>query len=114
MSDFAAFCGLNPTMLSRMVPKLEEAGLLMRKEDPADKRACLIAATWKANSLLERVRSEREDALSQLLNELDELERQAIAAATPALEKLAERLRDQGPGGGPQSRSGRSTGQVAK
>ena len=104
MSDFAAFCGVNPTMLSRMVPKLEEAGLLSREVGPVDKRVCLIAATKKARALLARVRSEREDALSRLLEELDEPERRAIAAATPALEKLAERLRDPGPAPGARAR----------
>ena len=104
MSDFAAFCGVNPTMLSRMVPKLEDAGLLSREVGPVDKRVCLIAATKKARALLARVRSEREDALSRLLDELDEPERQAIAAATPALEKLAERLRGPGPAPGARAR----------
>lgn len=100
MSDFAAFCGVNPTMLSRMVPKLEEAGLLSREVGSVDKRVCLIAATDKAQALLAHVRSEREDALSRLLEELDEPERRAIAAATPVLEKLAERLRHPGPPSG--------------
>jgi DNA-binding MarR family transcriptional regulator len=104
MSDFASFCGVNPTMLSRLVPKLEEAGLLSREVGPADKRVCLIAATEKARALLTRVRSEREDALSRLLDELDGPERHAIAAATPVLEKLAERLRNPGPGPGARAR----------
>ena len=93
MSDFAAFCGLNPTMVSRMVPKLEEAGLLHRMPDPYDKRASRVEATKKGCKLLERVRSERDDVLAKLLKELDEAERDAIAAALPALEKLSERLR---------------------
>jgi DNA-binding MarR family transcriptional regulator len=109
MSDFASFCGVNPTMLSRMVPKLEEAGLLSREMGQDDKRVCLVAATKKARALLARVRSEREDALSQLLGELDEPERRAIAAATPVLEKLAERLRNPGPGS-----DARDGGQVSK
>jgi DNA-binding MarR family transcriptional regulator len=95
MSDLASFCGLNPTMLSRMVPKLEEAGFLRRQADPKDGRVWRVEATKKARALLERVRSERNDALSTLLDELDDGEREAIAAATPALEKLAERLQSQ-------------------
>lgn len=95
MSDFAAFCGLNPTMLSRMVPRLEEAGLLSRQTDPDDKRAALIEATPAGHELLARVRSERNDVLSAFLDELESGERRAIADATPVLEKLAERLRDQ-------------------
>ncbi len=111
MSDFAAFCGVNPTMLSRLVPKLEDAGLLSREVGPADRRVCLIAVTDDARALLARVRSEREDALSRLLEELDETERRAIAAATPALEKLAERLGNPGTAPGPGAPA---PGQVAR
>jgi DNA-binding MarR family transcriptional regulator len=96
-------------MLSRMVPKLEEAGLLSREVGSVDRRVCLITATEKARTLLARVRSEREDALSRLLEELDEPERRALAAATPTLEKLAERLRNPAPPAG-----ARAPGRVAK
>ena len=99
MSDLASFCGLNPTMVSRMVPKLEQAGFLRRQADPSDGRVWRVEATKKAHTLLERVRSERNDALSKLLDDLDDDERDAIATATPVLEKLAERLRSQTPAG---------------
>ncbi len=92
MSDFASFCGLNPTMVSRLVPKLEEAGLLRTRADPHDRRARRVEATNKAATLLERVRSERSSALARLLEELEEPERRAVSAAIPVLEKLAERL----------------------
>ena len=92
MSDFASFCGLNPTMVSRLVPKLEEAGLLRTRADPDDRRARRVEATNKAAKLLERVRSERSSALARLLQELEEPERRAVTAAIPVLEKLAERL----------------------
>jgi DNA-binding MarR family transcriptional regulator len=100
MSEFATFCGLNPTMLSRLVPPLEEMGLLARQGDPADKRASLIAATDKSRSLLDQVRSERNDVLSRLFDDLSPAERQAVAAVIPVLEKLAEHLRDQVGSGG--------------
>ena len=45
---------------------------------------------------------ERNDALSKLLDDLDDADRQAIAAATPVLEKLAERLRSQTAAGSPR------------
>jgi DNA-binding MarR family transcriptional regulator len=93
MSDIASFCGVNPTMLSRMVPRLEAAGLLGRQVDESDKRAWRIAATAKSHRLVEKVLSEREGALTRLLAELSPEDRAAIAAATPVLEKLSERLR---------------------
>jgi DNA-binding MarR family transcriptional regulator len=95
MSDLASFSGVNPTMLSRMVSKLEQAGFLRRQADPTDGRVWRVEATKKASALLERVRSERNDALSKLLDDLDDTDRQAVAAATPVLERLGERLRNQ-------------------
>jgi DNA-binding MarR family transcriptional regulator len=92
MSDFASFCGLNPTMVSRLVPKLERAGLLRTRDDPKDKRARRVEATKKGATLLERVRSERATVLAHLLEGLDEPERRAVSAAIPVLEKLAEGL----------------------
>src|SRR5271168_216238 len=63
LSDLAAFAGLNPTMLSRLVPKLEEAGLVRRLFDESDRRVCRVEATQDGSRLLERIRSERNDAL---------------------------------------------------
>jgi DNA-binding MarR family transcriptional regulator len=99
MSELATFCGINPTMLSRMVPRLLQLGLLSRQVDSGDKRAYRVEATAKGSDLLERVRSEREDILSQLLDHLDDADRRSLAAATPVLEKLAEQLREQAGGG---------------
>ena len=91
-STAAAFAGLTPTMLSRLVPKLEQAGLIRRLPDGADRRVCRVEATGKGHRLLERVRSERNDALSRRLAELDSSQREALAAAVPVLEELAELL----------------------
>ena len=93
MSDLAGFAGLNPTMLSRLIPKLEAAGLIRRIHDAEDRRVCRVAATSKGNRLLDRIRSERNDALSRRLRDLQADERDTLALALPILEELAERLR---------------------
>jgi len=92
LSDLASFAGLNPTMLSRLIPKLEEAGLVRRLADDADRRVCRVQATAKGRHLLDRIRSERNDALSKQLGELGPTEREAVLAALPVLEELADRL----------------------
>jgi DNA-binding MarR family transcriptional regulator len=97
MSDLASFAGLNPTMLSRLIPKLEEAGLIRRLDDEVDRRVSRVIATDKGSRLLERIRSERNDALSRRLRDLDVSERDALALALPVLEDLAERLRQPDP-----------------
>ena len=93
LSDLAGFAGLNPTMLSRLIPKLEQAGLVRRIRDEVDKRVCRVTATPKGSRLLDRIRSERNDALSRRLRDLDASDRATLALALPILEDLAERLR---------------------
>lgn len=92
LSDLAAFAGLNPTMLSRLVPRLEAAGLVRRLVSPDDRRVTRLETTAKGSRLLARVRSERDDVLSRRLDELTEADRAVLAAALPVLEALAEQL----------------------
>jgi DNA-binding MarR family transcriptional regulator len=93
VSELAEAEGLNPTMLSRVLGELAEAGLVARETDPRDRRAAWATATVAGRELAERIRSERNLALNQALRGLDDGEREAIDRAVPALEALAERLR---------------------
>ncbi len=86
--------GLNPTMLSRIVGKLSDDGLLERSSDVGDRRAAWVKATARGARLAERIRRERTDALNLALEKLTERERASIEHALPALEQLAEALRE--------------------
>jgi DNA-binding MarR family transcriptional regulator len=99
LSDLAGFAGLNPTMLSRLIPRLEVAGLMRRLVEAGDRRVCRVEITVKGRRLLERIRSERNDSLSRLLGDLDDADRRTLAAAVPVLETLAERMLEQAPAG---------------
>lgn len=92
LSALAGFTGLNPTMLSRLVPKLEEAQLLRRLGDDTDRRVSLVEVTARGSRLLDKVRSERNDLLSRRVAGLSEEDRQRLVAAIPVLEGLAEAL----------------------
>jgi DNA-binding MarR family transcriptional regulator len=85
--------GINPTMMSRVIADLSDAGLVERVSDPTDRRAALVEPTSAGGELAERIRRERTDALNIALDGLDERERSQIEAALPALERLAEQLR---------------------
>ena len=89
--------GMNPTMLSRVVWRLEGAGLLARRPDPRDRRAALVDATLTGRRLHERIRAERTDALSQLIEQLGADQRDALDAALPVLEQLARDLKERQP-----------------
>lgn len=93
LSDLADAEGLNPTMLSRVVHKLEYEGLIRRVPHPADKRASLVEASAAGRRLFERIRTERTDQLTLELDVLDPEDRSRLLAALPVLEELAERLK---------------------
>lgn len=93
LSDLAEFVGLNPTMLSRLVQKLEGTGLVRRLPDEADRRICRLEVSPKGHRLLERINRERNDALSRRIASLGEEDRLALERALPVLEELADQLR---------------------
>ena len=94
LSDLAREEGLNPTMLSRIIAKLEAAGMVTRTCDPQDARVIHLTATPQGLALRETIRSERTDALLFALSRLSKKEKQALSAATPALEAIVATLRD--------------------
>jgi DNA-binding MarR family transcriptional regulator len=81
-----------PTMTT-LVGRLERDGLVQRGGDPADARAVLVSITPEGLERLLRSREARAAAIDARLRELDPDEREALAAALPALGKLAREVR---------------------
>jgi len=92
LSELAEIERLNPTMLSRVVAQLTEAGLIRRTADPQDGRAALVQASAAGRRMRERIHVERTRALDAHVQELDDAQRAALWQALPVLEELAERL----------------------
>jgi DNA-binding MarR family transcriptional regulator len=97
LSDLAVEEDVNPTMLSRVVSDLGDAGLLERINDPGDRRAAHVKITPDGRQLVERMRSERTDVMTRALSELPTAERKRIEQALPALEQLGEALKRRRP-----------------
>ncbi len=93
LSELAASEGLNPTMLSRIVAKLDGAGLVTRTADPADARVVHVASTARGRSLHEEMKDERRDAILYAIARLSDDERRTLVEAMPVLETLVETLR---------------------
>jgi DNA-binding MarR family transcriptional regulator len=81
-------------MLSRVITKLADDGLVERESDVTDRRAAWVAATPKGRRLAERMRRERTDALGTALHDLSDADREMLGRALPALEQLAEALKE--------------------
>ena len=93
LSELGELESLHPTMLSRVVGALADAGLLVRSADSADRRVVAVSASPAGRRLRERIHAERNAALGSALAQLEPATREAVTAALSGLEELAELLR---------------------
>ena len=93
LADLAEIEGLNPTMLSRVVGKLDSFGLIRRLRDPDDFRAARVEVTPDGLQAYRRIAAQRAAILSERVAGLPPEQEAALIAALPALENLAEDLR---------------------
>ena len=92
LSELADVEGVNPTMLSRIVAKLEDRGLLHRNPDPDDRRAARVECTGVGRAEHLRLRAERTQLLRARLATMPGPHATELLAALPALESLADQL----------------------
>jgi DNA-binding MarR family transcriptional regulator len=73
---------------TRVVARLEAAGLVTRTADPADGRVAYVAITPAGTALLKRIRSRKNQYLARRLRELTPAERELLDEAAGLLERL--------------------------
>ena len=69
---------VEPITLCRMVDRLEEAGLVERRRDPADRRAWQLYLSDKSRPLLDRLRAIADEVFGQALGEITVAEHDAM------------------------------------
>ena len=94
LAELTELEGINPTMLSRVIGTLDSYGLINRLRDPDDFRAARVEITPKGRSAYERITAQRMTVISESVGGLPVGQQSALLEALPALEKLAEDLRD--------------------
>jgi len=94
ISEVAEREALNPTLLSRTISTLVDAGLLHRVSDAGDRRTAWVQVTDEGHRLAERMRRERTEVVNHGMAALPEAERRIVEQAIPALEALADQLMD--------------------
>jgi DNA-binding MarR family transcriptional regulator len=75
---------------TRMITRLEAEDLIVRAQDPADGRSCLVSASARGGELLHRLRKRRTAYLARRLRELEADEVAVLARAAEVLERLLE------------------------
>ena len=89
LGDLAAAERIAPSTLTRLVNVLEDKGYVRREAAPADARAYLVTVTEQGRDVLERIRQEATNVLTDNLLTLPPEQLAALASALPALEQLA-------------------------
>jgi DNA-binding MarR family transcriptional regulator len=88
--------GLNPTMMSRVITKLHDRGLIDRLPDPADLRSASLVVTPTGKRVYRELKARRAAAVSRCLELLPPEQADLLTQALPALEAFAETMRQVG------------------
>jgi DNA-binding MarR family transcriptional regulator len=78
-----------PTM-TRVLARLQEAGLVKRTPDPVDGRSFVVSTTPQGKALLTKLRSRKNAFLARRLRGFDDDDVAALARAAEILERLLE------------------------
>ncbi|MCP3787133.1 MarR family transcriptional regulator [Micromonospora sp. A3M-1-15] len=90
ITDLAAIAGVTQPAMTVLVRVMEESGLVERRGDPSDKRVTLVCLTEAGTSYVRARRRAGVQAFAGLIDKLTDTEVEALAAALPALQHLAE------------------------
>jgi DNA-binding MarR family transcriptional regulator len=87
--------GLNPTMLSRVISRLAAMDLINRIPDPEDLRSASVVSADAGRRVDQQIKARRAAAVSECMQSLGADDVAALTSALPALERLAEAMRNQ-------------------
>lgn len=84
---------VEPITLGRMIDRLQDADLVERRPDPADRRAWRLYMTDKGNHLNDQLRPYADETIAQALDGLTEPQRQNLMTALDRMRSnLSRRL----------------------
>lgn len=79
LNEVARSLGIHPSNATRACGKLADAGLISRREDPADRRLLHLSLTPAGERLLERVMDDRRRRIEELLAGVPSASRSQLA-----------------------------------
>jgi DNA-binding MarR family transcriptional regulator len=90
LTDLAVSEEITQPSMTSLVTQLEQLGVAERLRDPADARVVLVAITGAGQQLLRERRRVGAEALTELIDKLDEQAAAELNAALPALLRLID------------------------
>lgn len=88
LGELAAIERVAPPTVTKVVGKLEDAGLVVREHDDVDRRVCRVSLSDDGQGWLAADRKRRRDWLTEQLRELDDDDVRSLAAAVEVIEGL--------------------------
>ncbi|EON31483.1 MULTISPECIES: MarR family winged helix-turn-helix transcriptional regulator [Gordonia] len=92
MGEFADRESIRMPTATSVIDGLTKHEMVERRPDPVDRRAVLVGLTDHGRTLVGQIREQRDVVLTGALAELSDQQREAIAAAGPALLALRDQL----------------------
>jgi DNA-binding MarR family transcriptional regulator len=92
MSQLADDLGLALPNATGVVNRMEERGLVSRRDDPADRRLVRVELTDAGHRLIGEIEAARRERMTQLFAELDDEQRKRVLHAVMDLRAAADRL----------------------
>lgn len=93
--ELAERLDMEPITLCRIVDRLEEAGLVERKADPADRRAWRLELTEKAAPVVTKLRSLARDVAAEAMDGIEERDLKTLQARLFEIRSNVARSGDQ-------------------
>jgi len=89
-SELAAIEGIQRPTATRVIALLEEAELVVRAPDPADRRSSLVSVTPEGRALLRKARNRKTAYLALRMRDLPAEDLAALERAADVLERMLE------------------------
>ncbi|MCW2672580.1 MAG: transcriptional regulator, MarR family [Frankiales bacterium] len=89
-SELAAHERVQPPSMTRLLAKLEEAGLVSRTDHPTDGRQVLVAVSDKGLAMIKADRRQRDAWLAQRMRDLTTEDLEVLRRAAAVLGRLAD------------------------
>lgn len=90
LGELTATEQVTQSAVTQLVTRLERDGLVERRPDPSDGRGVRVHITEAGRAVVAARRADRVARLTPILDQLTAAERAAIAAALPAIRRIAE------------------------
>ncbi|RAU99017.1 MarR family transcriptional regulator [Mycobacterium colombiense] len=94
VSAAAAELGLVPNTASTLVTKLVSAGLLLRTAGDGDRRVCQLRLAEPAQQVVDASRATRRALLSEVIDELDDDQIEALTKGLEVLDTMTRKMRE--------------------